>query len=115
SEMAAGQHKSLFSRYRLVDVLLRQLNDSKETIEKGLTARSPLERYPDADKEVQERWEDELKAAIEAEYRRQRGDWLTLLQSWLRDVWLHTLIQGKPVPAQQKSVTEGLLNFPDLT
>jgi DNA polymerase III subunit delta' len=115
SEMAAGHHKSLFSRYRLMDVLLRQLNHSKETIEKGLAARSPLERYPDAEKEVQERWEDELKAAIEAEYRRQRGDWLCLLQSWLRDIWLQTLLLDKQAnsnPSEQKKVE--LLHFPEL-
>jgi DNA polymerase-3 subunit delta' len=114
SEMAAVKHKSLFSRYRLMDVLLRQLNESKETIEKGLTARSPLERYPDADKEVQERWEDELKAAIEAEYRRQRGDWLLLLQSWLRDVWVHTLTQGKSSETSASEQRKELLNFPEL-
>jgi len=114
SAMAAVKHKSLFSRYRLMDVLLRQLNESKETIEKGLTARSPLERYPDADKEVQERWEDELKAAIEAEYRRQRGDWLLLLQSWLRDVWVHTLTQGKSSETSASEQRKELLNFPEL-
>jgi len=115
SEMAADQHKSLFGRYRLMDVLLRQLNDSKEAIEKGLAARSPLERYPDAEKEVQERWEDELKAAIEAEYRRQRGDWLLLLQSWLRDVWLHTLLHEKTSQPALSEYKKELLNFPDLT
>ena len=94
SEMAAAQQKSLLGRYRLMDVLLRKLNELREGIEKTLTARSPLERYPDAEKELQERWEDELKAAIEAEYRRQRGDWLGLLQGWLRDVWLQTLGAG---------------------
>jgi len=115
SEMAAVPHKSLFSRYRLMDVLLRQLNDSKEGIEKALTARSPLERYPDAEKEVQERWEDELKAAVEAEYRRQRGDWLLLLQSWLRDVWLHTLLHEKTSQPALSEYKKELLNFPDLT
>src|SRR5258708_38880935 len=90
-EMAAAQQRSLFGRYRLMDVLLRKLNEARETIEKALTARSPLERYPDAEAETQEKWQDELKAAIEAEYRRQRSDWLALLQGWLRDVWMHTL------------------------
>ena len=45
-------------------------------MEEELTARSPLEKYDDVEKELRERWEDELKAAIEAEYRRQRADLL---------------------------------------
>ena len=116
SEMAAGQQKSLFGRYRLMDVLMRKLNETRELIEKELTARSPAERYPDAEKELQEKWQDELKAAIEAEYRRQRTDWLALLQSWLRDVWLHTLKTGQAgnkAPDSGKSTTD-LLNFPEL-
>src|SRR5204863_2372303 len=42
SEMAAAQQKSLLGRYRLMDVLLRKLNELREGIEKTLTARSPL-------------------------------------------------------------------------
>src|SRR6185436_3116297 len=95
SEMAAAQEKSLMGRYRLMDVLLRKLNRLRELLEKALTERSPLQRHPDAEKEWHEKWENELKAAIEAEYRRQRADWLGLLQRWLRDVWLHTLTKGK--------------------
>jgi hypothetical protein len=44
-----------------------------------------------------------LKAAIEAEYRRQRMELLLLVQWWLRDVWLHTLASGRE-----------LLNFPHI-
>src|SRR5882762_2000904 len=91
SEMAAAEQKSLLGRYRLMDVLLRKLKGLKESIEEALTARSPLQRYKDAEKELQEKWEEELKAAIEAEYRRQRSDLLVVLQRWLRDVWLGTL------------------------
>jgi len=117
SEMAAAQQKSLFGRYRLMDVLLRKLNESREAIDKALSARSPLERYPDAEKGLQEKWEDELKAAIEAEYRRQRGDWLALLHGWLRDVWLQALEKGKDLQTEkkpQKLAIESLLNFPEL-
>jgi DNA polymerase-3 subunit delta' len=91
SEMAAANPKGLLGRYRLMDVLLKKLSALKEAIEKSLTARSPLERYPDAEKEMQEKWEDELAAAIEAEYRRQRADLLAVLHWWLRDVWLHSM------------------------
>jgi hypothetical protein len=72
-------------------------------VDETLSARSPLERHPDAEKNLRERWEDELKAAVEAEYRRQRAELLLLLQWWLRDVWLQSLAAGPE-----------LLNFPDL-
>ena len=43
------------------------------------------------DARLREKWEEELSAAIEAEYRRQRAEVLAGLQWWLRDVWLQTL------------------------
>ncbi len=95
SSAAASEQKSLFGRYRLLDALLQQLTGLRENVEETLSARSPLEKYDDAEKNLREKWEDELKAAIEAEYRRQRGEILSLLQWWLRDVWLHTLAQGE--------------------
>ncbi len=94
SAAAAGQ-KSLFGRYRLLDSLLQRLNSIRETVDEALTARSPLEKHTEAEKDLREKWEDELKAAIEAEYRRQRGEVLLLLQWWFRDVWLHTLAMGE--------------------
>jgi DNA polymerase-3 subunit delta' len=93
SEMAAADQKSLLGRYRLMDVLLRKLNEVKESIDETLTARSPLEKYEDAEEGLRDKWTEELKAAIEAEYRRQRADFLLALQWWLRDVWLQTLSQ----------------------
>jgi len=91
SETAAADQKSLLGRYRLMDVLLKKLNEVKETIDETLTARSPLEKYEDVEEQLRDKWEQELKAAIEAEYRRQRGDFLLALQWWLRDVWVQTL------------------------
>jgi len=112
SEMAAVREKSLLGRYRLMDVLLRKLSELREGIDKALTARSPLERYPDAEKDLQDRWEDELKAAIEAEYRRQRANWLGVLQAWLRDVWLQTLhVRGE---SREQNRAGNLLNFPEV-
>ena len=64
----AGQTDEIFTVAGLMDVVLRKLNEMKEVIEESLTARSPLQRYKDVEKELEERWEDELKAAIEAEY-----------------------------------------------
>jgi len=103
SALAAGEQKSLLGRYRLMDVLLQKLAELREGVDETLSARSPLEQFPDAEKELRERWEDELKAAVEAEYRRQRAELLLLVQWWLRDVWLQSLAVGT-----------GLLNFPEL-
>ena len=70
----------------------------KVDVEETLTARSPLQRYDEVEKgNLRDKWEDELAAAIEAEYRRQRADWLMLLQLWLRDVWFRTLSAGKRI------------------
>jgi DNA polymerase III delta' subunit len=91
SDMAAAQQKSLLGRYRLMDVLVSKLTELKAAIEGSLTARSPLQQYKDAEDDMVERWESELGASIEAEYRRQRTDLLSALQWWLRDVWLQTL------------------------
>jgi len=102
-ELAAVEQKSLLSRYRLLGALLKKLGELKAEIEKVQTARSPLERYDDVDPKLREKWEEELAAAIEAEYRLQRSDLLVAVQWWLRDVWLQTLaVQG------------GLLNFPQM-
>jgi len=101
--LAAGEQKSLLGRYRLLDVLLKKLGEIRTRVDEALTARSPLQRYDDVEKDLRERWEDELTAAIEAEYRRQRADLLLLVQWWLRDVWLRTLAVGGE-----------LLNFPKM-
>ena len=91
SDTAVAERGSILSRYRLLSVLLARLNALKEKVEEEMTARSPLEKYDDLDPKLRERWEDELKAAIEAEYRRQRTEVLTGLEFWLRDVWLQSL------------------------
>ena len=90
-ETAAGEQKSLLSRYRLLGTLMTRLAQTKAGIERTLTSRSPLERYDDVEPALREKWEDELAAAIEAEYRRQRADLVAGLQWWSRDVWLQTL------------------------
>lgn len=124
SEMAALEQKSLLGRYRLMDVLVRKLNAMKSSIEEALTARSPLQQYKDAEQDQVERWEGELTAGIEAEYRRQRADLLGVMQWWLRDVWLHTLARqgvkadGKGERAQSAEspsvASAGLLSFPQM-
>jgi len=103
SSTAAMEQKSLFGRYRLLDALLQHLNAIREKVDEALSARSPLEKYGDAEKEMRETWEKELAAGIEAEYRRQRAEVLLLLQWWLRDIWLHTL-----------AASEELLHLPQI-
>jgi len=115
SEMAAAEQKSLLGRYRLMDVLLQKLTAMKTAIDESLTARSPLQRYDDVEKDLREKWEEELTAAIEAEYRRQRTDLLAIVQRWLRDVWLIAIAERGARNAEQATAsTKELLNFPEL-
>jgi DNA polymerase III subunit delta' len=108
--LAAGGQKSLLSRYRLLDVLLQKLGEIRSHVEEILTARSPLQQYGEVEKELREKWEDELAAAIEAEYRHRRAEALLLVQWWLRDVWLSTLRPGKIGTAAGGD----LLKFPEI-
>ena len=103
SATAAAGKQGLLGHYRLLGIISKKLAEQRTAIEEGLTARSPLERYDDLEAKIREKLEDELSAAIEAEYRRQRSDLIGAFQWWLRDVWLHTL-----------PTREGLLTFPDL-
>jgi DNA polymerase-3 subunit delta' len=103
SGLAASEQKTLLGRYRLLDVLLQKLGEIRAQTEESLAARSPLEKYDDVEKDLREKWEDELAAAVEAEYRRQRADLLRLVHWWLRDVWLHAISAGGD-----------LLNFPKI-
>ncbi|MFO1498433.1 MAG: DNA polymerase III subunit delta' [Verrucomicrobiota bacterium] len=101
--MASSREHGLLGRYCLLGSLLARLGQVKADIEKTLTERSPLERYTDLEPRLREKWEDELAAAIEAEYRRCRGDLLLVLEWWLRDVWF-----------QASAVSRQLFNFPNL-
>ena len=112
--LAAGEQKTLLGRYRLLDALLKKLGDIKSRVDESLSARSPLEKYDDVEKELRERWETELAAAIEAEYRRQRADALLLVQWWLRDVWLHALAESGKRKAQSEEQEVSLLSFPKI-
>jgi len=72
-------------------------------VDEALSARSPLEQHDDVEKSLRDRWETELAAGIEAEYRHRRNDLLMLIQWWLRDAWIHTLAIGRD-----------LLKFPEI-
>jgi len=104
SELASADPKSLLQRYRLLDLVLGRLQQLRDEVEQRLTERSPGQRYEEADEALRERWQKELEAAIEAEYRRRRAELLGLVQWWLRDVWWCCL--GRDADA---------LTFPKLT
>lgn len=113
--LAAGGQKSLLSRYRLLDTLLQRLGEIRSHVEKALTARSPLQQYDEVEKDLREKWEDELTAAIEAEYRRRRAEVLLLVQWWLRDVWLSTLRSSTATEDGRTPAAGGdLLKFPEI-
>jgi DNA polymerase-3 subunit delta' len=94
ADAALQPSKSLLGRYRLLGLIAERLAQLKETTQKQLEAASPLNRYPDAEKDTREKWEAELNAAIEAEYRRQRTELILLLQWWMRDIWLSAMRMG---------------------
>jgi hypothetical protein len=91
---ASQPQKSLLGRYRLLGLITGRLGEIRAQIEKQLEAASPLSRYPDAEKATQEKWEAELNAAIEAEYRRRRAELILLLQWWMRDIWFASMKMG---------------------
>jgi DNA polymerase-3 subunit delta' len=103
SELAARPGRGLMGRYQLLGLIMKKLAEQKSAIEESLAARSPLEQYDDLDPRMREKLEDELAAAVESEYRRERADVLGALHGWLRDVWLQSLQAGA-----------GMLCFPDL-
>src|SRR4051812_231881 len=55
SETAVAERGSLLSRYRLLSVLLKRLNELKEAIAADLEAKSPLEKYDDLDPKLREK------------------------------------------------------------
>jgi DNA polymerase-3 subunit delta' len=91
ADSAVVPQKSLLSRYRLLSQVTGRLAQIREAAETRLEARSPLSKYPDVEKDTRERWEAELNAAIEAEYRGKRAELLVLLQWWMRDIWISTM------------------------
>ena len=90
----AIEQKTLLGRYHLADLLVQKLGEIRAQVDEILGARSPLQKYDDIESDLREKWEKELDAAAEAEYRRRRADLLLLVQCWLRDVWLATLAAG---------------------
>jgi len=93
-EFAQAPTKNLLTRYQMLGALVAHFAEIKTQIETNLTAGSPLEKYDEAEASLRQKWETELNAAIESEYRRRRAESLAIIQNWLRDVWLETLGQS---------------------
>ena len=93
--MSAETGEGLMGRYRLLGSLMEHLSAKRDSIEEVQEEASPLNRHDDLEPVLREKLKEELTAAIEAEYRRQRGQFLAGLQWWLRDVWLAALRQGR--------------------
>jgi len=91
AEQASRAKGGLLGRYKLLGSLIGRLNEIKERVEATLNERSPLQRHDDVDERLRKRWETELTAAIEAEYRRERAELLARVQWWLRDIWMNAL------------------------
>jgi len=91
ADQASRTEGGLLGRYKLLGSLMGRLNEIKESVETTLTERSPLQRHDDVDDKLRKRWETELTAAIEAEYRRERAELLARVQWWLRDIWMAAL------------------------
>jgi DNA polymerase III delta' subunit len=91
---AAKPGQGMLGRYELLVAMLSRLEELRSGVEQSMESESPLRQYEDAEAKVRERWEDELKAAVEAEYRRLRTEFLTGLQWFFRDVWFKTLGLG---------------------
>jgi len=111
---AASSHKSLLGRYLILDQLLIKLSAIRKEVEDALEARSPLSQHEDPEPELREKWESELKAAVEAEYRRLRTDLLLVFQFWLRDIWLTVLSSQNAGIEKGGPPLESMLSFPDL-
>lgn len=95
TEMAAAEQRSLLGRYQLLSLVLGKLGEIKAATEETMAKRSPLESHDDVEAGLKDKWESELAAATESEYRRQRSELLVVLHWWLRDVWLETLRLGR--------------------
>lgn len=95
AEIARNAAGSLLDRYRLLGIVSAELAQTRVRIQESFSAQSPLEHYDDVDPSLRDKWGDELLAAIEGEYRRQRTDMLAAIQGWLRDIWLLTCGLGQ--------------------
>ncbi len=94
AEQAVAGSVDLPARYRLLGSLVEHLAQTREAVEAEVAASSRMEQYEDLPPDLAEQWENEAKAAVEAEYSLRRARLLQALQAWLRDIWAFKL--GQP-------------------
>ena len=99
AELCVSGKSGLLGRYKLLGLMLGYLGAVKAEIETMLTARSPLEKYDDVEDDLRDKWEGELMAAIESEYRARRAGLLMAVEWWLRDVWCQKVAAGEDLLA----------------
>ena len=92
--MSVETNEGLMGRYRLLSNLLTHLSLKRDFIEETYQEASPLNQHDDIDPTLRKKWEKELDATIESEYRGQRSQFLAGLQWWLRDVWMMAMQQS---------------------
>ena len=103
ADQVTGRDSGMLDRYKALDVLMAQMSEARSSIEGGLRDRFLSDLPDDADPKMVEKRDLEMKAAVEAEYRRKRSDIFTALEWWLRDVWMLSMQSG-----------DSFLTFPDL-
>jgi DNA polymerase-3 subunit delta' len=103
AQQLAAKDSGMLDRYKALDILFEKLTDARLNIEDTLKDRFLGDLPNDVEPKMREKREQELKAAIEAEYRRRRTEVFTALEWWLRDAWLLSL------QAERSTLT-----FPDL-
>jgi hypothetical protein len=72
----------------LLAVVQEKLDTIRKTVESKMESRSRLSKDEDVDSKLKEKWENELNAAVESEFRKERSELLLGIQWWMRDVWL---------------------------
>ena len=93
--ITAQTNEGLMGRYRLLSNLLTHLTSKRDSIEETHQEASPINQHEDIDPTLRKKWEKELEATIESDYRGQRSQFLAGLQWWLRDVWMMAMKQSK--------------------
>jgi DNA polymerase III subunit delta' len=91
AQQLMAQGAGMLDRYKALDILLAKLTEARQSIEGVLKERFLGDLPHDAEPKMREKRELELKAAVEAEYRRRRAEVFTALEWWLRDAWLLSL------------------------
>jgi DNA polymerase-3 subunit delta' len=82
---------SIMDRYALLSTIVDGLKTLNDTIVTEIGERSSAGNsggYQDIDSSLAEKYETELKASIEAEYRLQRSRFFQAIQWLFRDIWL---------------------------